>query len=140
MNHSKNEQDSIDKRVKHTTKLLAKWTGLWLVSLALVAFGPKFLWDFGQVFTVIAIAINIFIGYKMIIANKIHLMGLDELQQRIQLEAMALSLGITLVFGSVYGLFKATKLLEAEPNTSVLIVVMGLTYFIGVLIGNRKFS
>ncbi|CAI8215145.1 MAG: Uncharacterised protein [Glaciecola sp. HTCC2999] len=142
------EQSSLARRTSKNTKQLALWTGLWLVSLALVAFGPTLLWDYHKVMSVIAICVNLLMGVKMIMANKHHLEGLDELQQRIHLEAMALSLGCSMVFGAVYGLLDAVKLFDdvSNPanglfvNPSNILFVMGLTYGLGMFLAHRKYA
>ncbi|MDT0583737.1 MULTISPECIES: hypothetical protein [Alteromonadaceae] len=132
--------ESMKSKTRRNTKQLALWTGLWLVSLALVAFGPKFLWDFHTVVTVCTVITNLVMGYKMIMANKQHLQDLDELQQRIQLEAMALSLGISMVFGAIFGLIEGIRLVTFSPNPSAILFVMGITYFVGVLFSTRKYA
>ena len=126
-------------RNKATTKMLARWTGLWLLSLALLSFGPKFLWDFNIVITAPLLVVNLIIGFKMIWANKLHLDSLDEMQQRIMLEAMAISLGSTMVIGAVYGLLKAIRLIPVEANASGLLFVMGISYVVGMLLSRRRF-
>lgn len=131
--------DTINSRTVTNTKKLALWTGLWLISLALVAFGPKFLWDFHIVISSLLIVANILVGYKMIIANKEHLEGLDELQQRIHLEAMALSLGCSVVFGAVFGLLENIQIMASSPNPSSVLFVTGITYGLGMLIAHRKY-
>jgi hypothetical protein len=131
--------NTIATRTASNTKKLALWTGLWLISLALVAFGPKFLWDFHTVITYTLIVTNLFMGYKMIIANKEHLEGLDELQQRIHLEAMALSLGCSVVFGAVFGLLENVRIIASSPNPSSVLFVTGITYGIGMLIAHKKY-
>ena len=72
------------------TKRLAKWTAAWVISLALATFGDKFIWQQNELITAIAIGINFLVGIMMIMVNKQHLIDLDELQQKIQLNAMAL--------------------------------------------------
>ena len=134
------DSSSLESRASHNTKQLALWTGLWLASLALVAFGPTFLWDYHKVITIVLIWVNLFMGYKMIMANKQHLEGLDELQQRIHLEAMALSLGCSMVFGAIYGLLEGVRLIDIAPNPSNILFVMGVTYGIGMLLAHRKYS
>ena len=51
----------------------------------------------------------------MIVANKNHLRGLDEMQQKIQLEAMALALGVGLVAGLGYSTLSITNLITFDP-------------------------
>ena len=110
--------EKLAQRMKRSAKSLMIWTFSWVASLAVVAFGPKFLWDFGTTFTLIAIFVYIACGYKMIIANKNHLNDMDEMQRKIQFEAMAISLGVSMVFGALYGLLDAIRLIEHSPNPS----------------------
>ena len=124
---------------QRTVKPLMLWTGLWLLSLALFTFGPMFIWDFNTALTTVLLVVNLLVGLKMIWANKAHLESLDELQQRIMLEAMALSLGITMIAGAAYGVCHAVKLVEHEPNASTLLFIMGITYALGTLISRRKY-
>ena len=86
------------------------------------------------------IAVNVVFGYLMIIANKKYLDGLDELQRQLHLNAMAISLGISMVFGAIYGLLEPARLLESTPNPSNILFVMGITYFISLVINSRKYQ
>jgi hypothetical protein len=132
--------NNIERRTKRNTQALAIWTGAWLASLALVAFGPLYLWNYQQVITIFSIVLNMGMGYKMIMANKKNLEDLDELQQRIHLLAMALSLGVSMVFGAVFGLLETVKLVAFHPNPSSVLFVMGITYGVGMLLSHRKYS
>ena len=105
-----------------------------------MAFGPKFIWDFNNLVTTIAIVINLLFGYKMILVNKDHLLGLDEMQQRIQLNAMAISLGAGLVLGVTYDTLEDIKIIAFEPQISHLIMVMSLIYILSIVIGNRRYA
>jgi len=108
--------------------------------MALAAFGPKFLWDFSTIPTVLAVLLNLGIGFRMIISNKRYLQGLDELQRKIQLEAMAISLGVGLVVGLNYELLEDVKLISFEPEISHLIIIMSLAMFGGILAGQRHYQ
>lgn len=132
--------DNLAARTKQSNKELLTWTSSWLVSLAIVAFAPKFVWDFSPVYTLMALILNLFFGYKMIIANKRALDRMDELQRRIHFNAMAVSLGISMVFGAAYGLMEGVKLINFEPNPSGILFVMGISYLISVFVGLRKYA
>jgi hypothetical protein len=71
---------------------------------------------------------------------KHYLLGLDELQRKIQLDAMALSLGVGLVIGSSYELLEDIKLITFEPEISHLIILMSLTYVVAAVLGHRKYQ
>ena len=81
---------------KNTAKL-RNWTAAWVLTMALANFGPKFIWEMNTTISFLVILLNMAIGFGMILANKRHLQGLDELHQKVQLEAMACSLGVGLV-------------------------------------------
>jgi hypothetical protein len=131
---------SLAQREKASKKSLFIWTLGWLLSLALLAFGPKFIWDFNVAISLGVIALNLFFGYWMIIVNKKHLDGLDELQRQLHLNAMAISLGVSMVFGAVYGLLEPARILESTPNPSNILFVMGLSYLISLVINFRKYQ
>ena len=118
---------------------LATWTGLWVISQAVAAFGPLFLWDERSIFTVIAIIATLLFGLGMIRANIKHLRSLDELQQKIHLEAMGLTLGLVLVFGLSYSLLDTTNLIPFDAEISVVVVFMGLTYLAAIMVNNWRY-
>ena len=107
--------------------------------MAIATFGPQFLWDAGSPLTVVAIAVNLLTGFGMIWANKQHLLGLDELQQRIHLEAMGITLGVGLVVGLAYSSLDIANVISTDAEISHLVILMGLTYLAGVIIGTRKY-
>ncbi|MDV6315744.1 hypothetical protein [Idiomarina sp. HP20-50] len=125
---------------KKNTRRLAFWTSIWLITMAVVNFGPKYLWGEDSVLTLIAIAVNLSVGLVMIWSNKKHLMGLDELQQRIQLEAMGVTLGIGLVVGLAYSSLDAVNLIAQNAEITHLVMLMAVTYFISVVIGVRRYQ
>ena len=92
------ERNEWQQQQCRSNKLLAVWTGLWVLTLALASFGPKQWWD-SSTMTYVASVVNIIMGAAMIWANKRHLDHQDELQRKVQLEAMSLALGISVVLG-----------------------------------------
>ncbi|ALS98895.1 hypothetical protein [Lacimicrobium alkaliphilum] len=119
---------------------LAIWTFAWLLSLALAQFGPSLLWDQHIALTAAAIVLNLLLGIAMLLANRKHLRGLDELQQKIQLEAMALTLGAGLIAGILYEVIEDTALISFNAEISHLVVFMSLVYIAGVLLGYRRYQ
>lgn len=131
---------TLAQRNKASTKTLFLWTLGWLLSLALLAFGPKLLWDFNVTISLAVIAVNLVFGYCMIITNKKYLDGLDELQRQLHLNAMAISLGVSVVFGAIYGLLEPARLLDATPSPSNILIVMSISYFLSLVINFRKYQ
>ena len=125
---------------KKNTLHLGLWSGAWVLATAGAAFGPKFLWDYNTLLTIIGISIHILIGFGMIYANRQHLLGMDEMQRHIQHKAMALTLGVGLVLGMSYELLEDIKLISFEPEISHLVLLMCLTYLIGIILGNKRYQ
>jgi len=124
---------------ERNTVLLGYWTGAWLLTMALANFGPEFIWQSNQLLTIVAILINLAFGFGMILANRRHLKGLDEMHQKVQLEAMALSLGVALVAGLAYSTLDVTNIIAFDAEISHIVILMGLTYLVGVVAGLRKY-
>lgn len=128
------------QRNKQNTLNLAKWTVAWLLTLAIASFGPHFLWQDQTVITVAAIVINALVGVMMILANKRQLQGMDELQQRVQLNAMGITLGASLVFGLAYSLLQSSGLVHFNEDISHLVLFMGMTYLVCILVMNKQLN
>jgi len=139
VNHLKTDSSNWAARSKKNTIRLGYWTGTWLVTMAVATFGPLLVWQSNQWLTVFAITLNLGTGFGMIVANKLHLQGLDEMHQKIQLEAMALSLGVGLVVGLGYSMMDVTNLIAFDAQISHLVILVGLTYGTGVFVGLRKY-
>ena len=127
-------------QTKKNTKRLFIWSVVWVLATAGVAFGPKNLWNFNTLPTILGVLIHIGIGFGMIRVFKQYLLELDELQRKIQLDALALSLGIGLVLGSSYELLEDIKLIPFEPEIPHLLILMSLTYVVGTVLGHRKYQ
>ena len=127
------------RAIKKTLRL-GCWTGAWVLATAGAAFGPRFLWDFNTLPTILGVLIHLGIGFGMIYANKRHLLRMDEMQRHIQHGAMALTLGVGLVVGVSYELLEDIKLITFEPEISHLIILMSLTFCIGIIVGNRRYQ
>ena len=135
-----NDTCDITAQTKKNTLRLFFWTGAWVLATAGAAFGPRFLWDFNTLPTILGVLIHIGIGFGMIRMFRQYLLGLDELQRKIELDAMALTLGVGMVVGVSYELLEDIKLITFEPEISHLIILMGLTFGIGIIVGNRRYQ
>lgn len=124
---------------KKNTINLALWTGAWLVTMAISSFGSLFLWEGNSLLSGLAILLNFLVGIGMIFANIKHLKGLDELQRKIQLEAMGIALGLAVVAGLAYSSLDQTNLISYNAEISHLVILIGITYFAGVLIGTSRY-
>lgn len=115
------------------------WTLSWTASTALVAFGPKFLWNESTGPTLLALLLNVGIGVGMILANRRLFEGLDELERKIHLEALALTMGLTLIVGIAYSLLDSTNIIPWDAEISFLVIFMGLCYLAALVLNQRRY-
>jgi len=139
MNEQSIKDEYKDRNCKNTRNLRS-WTIAWVVSMAVAAFAPKYIWDFHTLLTIIAVVLSLAIGFGMLLANRVYLRGLDEMQQRIMFDAMGLSLGVGLVVGLSYELLEDIKLISFQPEIAHLVVIMCLAYLGGIIAGHRKYQ
>jgi len=128
-----------DRNCKNTRNLRS-WTFAWVVTMAITAFAPKYIWAFNTLLTILSVVINLVIGFGMLLANRRYLRGLDEMQQRIMFDAMGLTLGVGMVVGLSYELLEDIKLITFQPEIGHLVMIMCLTYLGGIIAGQRKFQ
>lgn len=79
------------------------------------------------------------LGVGMLLAYAKFLREADELQRKIQLDALALGFGSGLVGSVLYRLLERTGFV-AEADVSEAIILMVVVYAIGVLIGQRRYA
>ena len=126
-------------QIKKNTKKLAIWTVAWVGSLAFLTGAENTLWD-NLIFTKIGLLINFAIGIGMIIANKNLFDHYDELQKKIHLEALALTLGLTVIVGISYEVSFDFGIINSEPETEYLIIFISFSYIVSVLLNSRRYK
>ena len=127
------------KEQKKYTKIMLAWTLAWVVSLAFLSYGANFLWD-NLLITKIGLLINLAIGVGMIIANKNLFKHYDELQKKIQFEAMALTLGLAVVVGLTYEVSFDFGVIDSEPEFEYLMLFISFTYITSNIINSRRYK
>jgi len=118
---------------------LAIWTWSWVITAAIATFGPQFIWNNHEGITALAIAVNLINGIAMIIANRRLFDHYDELERKLHLESMGLTLGLTVIVGLAYSMLDQTNLITSDAEIGILIGFMGITYLITLLINRRRF-
>ena len=126
-------------RNRRDTVILGMWTAAWLATTALASFGSRLLWQDNLLLTWLMIMLSVATGIGMVVANARHLKSMDELQQRVTLNAMGIALGAGLVGGIAFSLLDSNQLIAFKADISVLIVGMGLTYIVATFAGLRHY-
>ncbi|TKS57157.1 hypothetical protein FCN74_01695 [Mesohalobacter halotolerans] len=124
---------------KQQTIKLAVWTWSWVATLAIATFGPRFIWDDHQLLTVLAILTNLANGVMMIIANRKYFNIMDELQRKIHLESLAITLGLAVVVGLSFSLLDQTNLITFDAEIGFLVGFIGITYLITLFINRSRY-
>ena len=128
------------KEVKKNTLNLAFWTTAWVVTMAFATFGPKFIWDSNTNYSIVFILLNTAIGVGMILSNVRYIKGMDELQRKIQLESMAIALGVGVIGGLSYSMLDTTDVISFDAEISHLVIGISLSYMAGLFIGKTRFK
>ena len=133
-NQTGGDQEAI-KRVAR----LALWTLAWLGTFALASFGPKLLWDSQPVASWAAVAANLAVGIGVIVAHARLLRGIDELQRKIMLEAMAVTLGVGWVGGFAYVVADAADVITRGVDSGVFPTLLAVVYMIAIVVSNFRY-
>jgi len=127
------------KEQKKQKNFLIIWTFTWVVSIAILVGGVNHLWD-SLLITKIGLLINLAIGIGMIIANKNLFKTYDELQKKIQFEAMAITLGLTVVVGLTYEISFDFGVINSEPEFEYLVFFISFSYIASIIINSLKYK
>jgi hypothetical protein len=126
------------RRAKTHVGQLAIWTLAWVLSLALARFGPG-LWESQPVLSWIAVGINIAVGVGWLIAHARYLRGVDDLQRKILMDALAVALGVGLVGGLAYSVANSIGLIDVGASIGVVSVIMGVVYLVATGVGTLRY-
>lgn len=137
MDAKPNEWEAATKKnVRH----LAYWTLGWIVTMAIASFGPKLLWDFNSIISVLLIFINTIIGVGMIVMNRKYINGLDEMHRKVNMDAMAIALGVGVVGGLSYSMLDVTNVIAFDAEIAFLVILISITYIIGIAVGYARYK
>ena len=114
------------------------WLAFWLVSFAASTFIIKSEVTSTGIVGWIVAAIPTVVGLGAMLAYGRYLRQADELQRRIQLQALALGFGVAFFFGFGYRLLEKVGAPAAE--ISDVSTVMVFFYFVGLWIGRRRYA
>jgi len=139
MSQSMARVSSYESRIRTNVIRLFQWNGAWAVTCALMAFGPKLLWNKDLLFTLLAVGLNVAVGVGLILVNKNYLAELDELQRKVQLNSMGITLGVGLIVGVPYSVMDAYHLIPFHADVAYLLMLMSLTFGLSNLYGTRRY-
>jgi hypothetical protein len=139
MNQPRTLENGYQSRTRKNILQLASWGAAWLATCALMAFGPRFLWNTALVFTLLAVGINFCVGVGLILAHKKYLTSLDELQRKIYLNALAITVGVALIISFPYSVMDQYHVIPFHANLSHLWMLMSLTFVASIFYGTWRY-
>ncbi len=129
----------LPKRDKKNANRVNLWALGWMFSLMANAIltkifdqGTSALW--GVIFVAHVVA-----GVMLVLSYRRFLSELDEMERKVQLEAMALAVGLSLLVYSAGSILHSVDLLPA-PDASIMLVVMSFSYMAGLIIGRIRLA
>ena len=139
MNQLKPPENGYQSRTRTNVIRLFRWNGAWGAATVLMAVGPRFLWNKALGFTLLAVVLDVAVGVGMILANKKYIAELDDLQRRVQLNSMGITLGVGLIAGVPFSVMDAYHLIPFHADIAYLLILMSLTFALSNLYGTRRY-
>lgn len=121
------ESGSYDRRTVKDQLLLVAWVFIWVASLTVADKAQLHGWWESDWAGAIGIAVNVLLGLCMVAYFMRMLNRMDDLQRKIQLDALSMSLGISLVGCSAYMLAVTWGFIQDE-EVSDMFMLMCLSY------------
>jgi hypothetical protein len=144
VNQLKSPANGYQSRVWKGNLRLFLWNGAWAAATMLMALGPKFLWHKVLAFTLPAIgldlALDLALGVGVILATKRYVMELDELQQRVLLNALGITVGVAMIAVPPLSVMDVAHMLPFHVNISHLIMLMAVTFVVSLVYGSVRYQ
>ena len=90
-------------------------------------------------FTLLTVGLDVAVGVGMILANKNYLAELDELQRKVQLNSMGITLGVGLIVGVPFSVMDAYHVIPFHADIAYLLILMSLTFAVSNLYGTWRY-
>lgn len=139
MNQPKTPAKGYQSRMCASVLRLLSWNGAWLAATWLMRFGPKLFWNQDSVFTRLAVGLNVAIGVGMVLATKKYVMELDELQQKVYLNALGITVGVAVVAGVAGPVMSLYHVIPFHAEIWHLVMLMGVTFMFSFAYGNWRY-
>ena len=110
---------------------------VWVISLLISDFCSAYPW-FTTPAVITAFFLHAAIGIYMVFSYRKFLKALDDLERKIQLDALALSVGVTIISFSSFSILSKAGMINTLEQSS-LIMLMALSYMVGIIGGRIKY-
>ncbi len=139
MNEKLSKPNTAPARSKKNHALIMIWIIIWMVTFVAADKAENYEWYSSGSLPLVAIVINASLGLTVIATYMRFLKELDEMQQKIQLNALALAMGVGLVGSVSYSLLVSNGFVSsADP--AVAIMLLGGGYSVGLVLGRARYQ
>lgn len=138
MNELAKQQNTYENHNRKNNTRYILWVIAWVGTMIAADKAVLYEWYSSDLVAISAIVINAILGLLVIFSFMQMLKGMDELQRSIQLNALALAVGVGFVSGFTY-LLLATSGLISEAEISDILVWMSVAYMGTVIYGLVKY-
>lgn len=138
MSTSISRHSDYDRRSIRDNLALVGWIFAWMASLVISDKAALYGWWSAGWITWLSIAVNFALGVWVALRFVRMLRGMDDLQRKIQLDALAFSFGVTLVATISYSLLVTWGYITNE-EVSDMFVVMCVAYSLAVITGTLRY-
>ncbi len=132
------QHSDYDRRSVRDNLALVGWIFAWMASLVISDKAALYGWWSAEWITWLSIAVNFALGVWVAVRFVRMLRGMDDLQRKIQLDALAFSFGVTLVATISYSLLVTWGYITDE-EVSDMFVVMCVAYSLAVITGTLRY-
>jgi hypothetical protein len=139
MNPSKPPKRGYHARTLKNVLQLFCWASAWVGTCALMTFGPRFLWNKASAFTLLAVGLNLCVGVGLIVAHKTYLASLDELQRKVYLDALGITVGVVLIVAVPYAVLDRFNIVHLKGDVSDLLILMTVTFLASFFSGTWRY-
>jgi hypothetical protein len=139
MNQLKPPENGYQSRIRANNIRFARWSGAWLAASALMSFGPKFLWSKALMFTLLAVGLDVAVGVGLILACKKYVVELDELQQKVYLNALGITVGVAVIAGVPLSVMNGYHVIPFRAEIPHLVILMSLTFAVSTVYGSVRY-
>lgn len=139
MNEAETPHWTTTERDRKNQRHIIFWSMAWILPFLAVNVAIKNDW-IGSDALALAATIGVTgLGLGVLLAYRRFLSNADELMRKIQLDALALTVGVGVVSGFSYTLLETAGII-ADAEAMTLIIVMVVTHITGIVVGLRRFA
>jgi hypothetical protein len=103
-----------------------------------MALGPQPFWNKDPAF-LLAVGLNFCVGVGLILAHKTYLVSLDELQRKVYLDALAITVGTVLIVAIPYAVLDRYNFVHLKNEVSDLMILMSVTFLASFFYGRLRY-